>query len=115
MGIPVVDPAGTVTLAAVRDAARGLEGIAVRTPIVDLPVLASRLGVPVGLKCEQLQPIGAFKIRGAYTALARIAREGRAKGVVTLSSGNHGQAIAYAARHFGTAGRRRHAAVHARR
>ena len=101
MGIPVVDPAGTVTLAAVREAARALEGIAVRTPIVDLPALADRLGVPVGVKCEQLQPIGAFKIRGAYTALARIAREGRARGVVTLSSGNHGQAIAYAARRFG--------------
>jgi threonine dehydratase len=101
METPVVDPAGAVSLAAVRAAARGLEGIAVRTPIVDLPVLAGRLGVPVGIKCEQLQPIGAFKIRGAHTALARIAREGRAKGVVTPSSGNHGQAIAYAARHFG--------------
>ncbi len=99
--IPVADPAEAVTLDAVRDAARGLEGIAVRTPVIDLPTLTARLGVPVGLKCEQLQPIGAFKIRGAYTALARIAREGRAKGVVCSSSGNHGQAIAYAARQFG--------------
>ncbi len=99
--IPVADPAEAVTLDAVRDAARGLEGIAVRTPVIDLPTLTARIGVPVGLKCEQLQPIGAFKIRGAYTALARIAREGRAKGVVCSSSGNHGQAIAYAARQFG--------------
>jgi threonine dehydratase len=99
--IPVVDPVQAVTLEAVREAARGLEGIAVRTPVVELPTLAARLGVPVGLKCEQLQPIGAFKIRGAYTALARLAREGRAKGVVCSSSGNHGQAIAHAARHFG--------------
>ncbi len=50
------------------------------------------------LKCEHLQPIGAFKIRGAYNAVARVAREGGASGVVTQSSGNHGQAVAYAAR-----------------
>ncbi len=90
-----------VSLAAVRAAARGLEGIAVRTPIVDLPTLTDRLGVPVGVKCEQLQPIGAFKIRGAYTAISRIAREGQARGIVTASSGNHGQAVAYSARLFG--------------
>jgi len=90
-----------VSLAAVRAAARGLEGIAVRTPIVDLPTLTARLGVPVGIKCEQLQPVGAFKIRGAYTAISRIAREGKARGIVTASSGNHGQAVAYSARLFG--------------
>ncbi len=90
-----------MSLAAVRAAARGLEGIAVRTPIVDLPTLTARLGVPVGIKCEQLQPIGAFKIRGAYTAISRIAREGKARGIVTASSGNHGQAVAYSARLFG--------------
>ena len=56
--------------------------------------------MPVALKCEQLQPIGAFKIRGAYNALSRIAKNG-ARGVVTQSSGNHGQAIAYAAKLFG--------------
>ncbi len=91
----------TVSLAAVRAAARELEGIAVRTPIVDLPALAARLGVPVGVKCEQLQPIGAFKLRGAYSAIARVTREGRASGVVTHSSGNHGQAVAYSARLLG--------------
>lgn len=90
-----------MSLAAVRAAARGLEGIAVRTPIVDLPTLTARLGVPVGIKCEQLQPVGAFKIRGAYTAISRIAREGKARGIVTASSGNHGQAVAYSARLFG--------------
>jgi threonine dehydratase len=95
------DPVETVTLAAVRDAARQLDGIAVRTPLVDLPTLRDRLGAPVWLKCEQLQPIGAFKIRGAYTAVARIAHEGRARGVVAASSGNHGQAVAWSARRFG--------------
>lgn len=101
MQIPLASPAGTISLAAVQAAARGLEGVAVRTPIVDLPSLAARTGVPVGLKCEQFQPIGAFKIRGAFTAIARVAREGTCRGVVAHSSGNHGQAIAYSARHFG--------------
>ena len=77
-----------------------LEQVAVRTPVVEIPALAARVGVPVGLKCEQLQPIGAFKIRGAYNAVSRIARGGGATGVVAASSGNHGQAVAYAARKF---------------
>jgi threonine dehydratase len=58
------------------------------------------VGVPVALKCEQLQPIGAFKVRGAYNAISRAAAAG-ARGVVTQSSGNHGQAVAWAARAFG--------------
>jgi threonine dehydratase len=57
--------------------------------------------VPVALKCEHLQPSGAFKIRGAYTAISRIPPEARARGVITYSSGNHGQAVAYAARQLG--------------
>jgi threonine dehydratase len=94
------EPAARVTLEDVRAAARTVAGVAVRTPLIDVPALAERAGVPVALKCEQLQPIGAFKIRGAYNAVARLGRNG-ARGVVTSSSGNHGQAIAYAARAFG--------------
>jgi len=97
--IGAVDSA--VDLEALRAAARVLEGVAVRTPLVEVPALSARAGVPVLLKCEQLQPVGAFKIRGAYTAVARVAAEGRAAGVVTQSSGNHGQAMAFAARIFG--------------
>ena len=93
-------PAAAVTLEDVRAAARTLDGVAVRTPLVEVPVLTARAGVPVALKCEQLQPIGAFKIRGAYNAIAR-ARAAGARGVVTQSSGNHGQAVAFAARAFG--------------
>jgi threonine dehydratase len=93
-------PAAGVTLEDVRAAARTLEGVAVRTPLIGVPALADRAGVPVALKCEQLQPVGAFKIRGAYNAISRVARDG-ARGVVTQSSGNHGQAVAYAARAFG--------------
>jgi threonine dehydratase len=97
----LADQTDAVPLGAVRAAARLLDGVAVRTPIVDLPALSTRVGVPVGLKCEQFQPIGAFKIRGAYNAVARVAAGGRSRGVVTASSGNHGQAIAFAAQRFG--------------
>ncbi len=83
-------------------AARGLAGIVVQTPLLDIPALAERLGVPVAAKCEHLQPVGAFKIRGAYTAVSRIPIEKRARGVITYSSGNHGQAVALAARLLGT-------------
>jgi threonine dehydratase len=91
----------TVSLAALRAAARGLDGIAVQTPLVEIAALTSRSAVPVSLKCEHLQPIGAFKIRGAFTAVSRIPPERRARGVITYSSGNHGQAVAYAARRLG--------------
>jgi threonine dehydratase len=97
-----LDPRPTVSLEALRSAAKGLEGIAVRTPLLDAPALADLLDLPIALKCEQLQPIGAFKIRGAYTAVSRIPPESRARGVITYSSGNHGQAVAYAARLLGT-------------
>jgi threonine dehydratase len=95
------DRTHTVTLDDARAAARRIEGVAVRTPLVELPALTARAGVPVGLKCEQFQPIGAFKIRGAYNAVARVADGGASRGIVTASSGNHGQAIAFAARRFG--------------
>lgn len=97
----IADRAASVPLAAVQAAARLLEGVAVRTPVVEVPALTARVGLPVGLKCEQFQPVGAFKIRGAYTAVARVAAERRSAGVVAASSGNHGQALAFAARRFG--------------
>jgi threonine dehydratase len=95
------DQRSSVSLEALREAARGLEGIAVRTPLLEPPALANRVGVPVALKCEHLQPIGAFKIRGAYTAISRIPAQTRARGVITYSSGNHGQAVAFSARLLG--------------
>ena len=84
-----------VSLAAIQDAARALVGVAVRTPMVRVA------GWPLFLKCEHLQPSGAFKIRGAFTAIAALAPADRARGVVTSSSGNHGQAVAAVARRFG--------------
>ncbi|MDZ4863628.1 MAG: threonine/serine dehydratase [Gemmatimonadota bacterium] len=93
MSQPATMPA--VSLAAIQAAARALVGVAVRTPMVRVA------GRPLFLKCEQLQPIGAFKIRGAFTAIAALAPADRARGVVTSSSGNHGQAVAAVARRFG--------------
>ena len=89
------------TLADIRAAAAALRTVVPRTPLLDAPGLAEVAGAPVALKCEQLQPIGAFKIRGAFTAISRLPPAERARGVVTHSSGNHGQAVAYVARHFG--------------
>jgi threonine dehydratase len=81
-----------VSLADVRAAAERIRGIAVRTPIVRSGFL---------LKCENLQPMGAFKMRGACNFLAQLTPEARAAGVITYSSGNHGQAVALAAQRFG--------------
>ncbi len=90
------------TLESVRDAARALHEIAVRTPLVPAPSLEQAIGAAVLLKGEHLQPVGAFKIRGAYTAISRLPEAARAAGVITYSSGNHGQAVAYAAARLGT-------------
>lgn len=89
-----------VTLEAIRAAAAGLRGVTVRTPLLPADALSEQLGVPVLVKPENLQRVGAFKLRGAYT-LVRELVDGGARGVITYSSGNHGQAVAYAARHFG--------------
>ncbi|MBW3553031.1 MAG: pyridoxal-phosphate dependent enzyme [Gemmatimonadetes bacterium] len=90
-----------VDLESVRDAARGLRGVAVRTPLLSAPWLRESAGSEVRLKCEGFQPMGAFKLRGAYTMLARLPEAERARGVITYSSGNHAQAVAFAARAFG--------------
>jgi threonine dehydratase len=81
-----------------------LDGIAVRTPLLekhfhvsDQPTDGRRLF----LKPENLQPIGAFKLRGAYNKIAAFSQEDQSRGVITYSSGNHGQGVAYAARALG--------------
>jgi threonine dehydratase len=86
-----------VTLDDLRAAAALLRGVAVRTPLLPAP----DLGADVWLKPEMLQRGGAFKLRGAYTFLARLSPEARARGVIAPSSGNHAQAVALAARLFG--------------
>jgi threonine dehydratase len=88
-----------VTLDDIRAAAGRIARGATRTPL--LTCLWSDPDRPLWLKPENLQPIGAFKIRGAYNAIARLTDEQRARGVVAYSSGNHAQAVAYVAKLFG--------------
>ncbi|MGW5668052.1 threonine ammonia-lyase [Micromonospora sp. NPDC003776] len=85
-----------VSIADVRIAAEDIAGTVVRTPL--LPTLWDD---ELWLKPENLQPVGSFKLRGATHAVARLDPAARSRGVVTHSSGNHGQALAYAARAFG--------------
>jgi threo-3-hydroxy-L-aspartate ammonia-lyase len=90
--------ADLVSLDEIRAAARRLLGVTVRTPLVAFPPAAAALGPPARLiKPESLQPTGAFKLRGAYNAIAALAADSRPPGVVAHSSGNHGFAVAYAA------------------
>ena len=86
------------TLAAVREAAERIKQIARVTPLVDVSDAAGR---PLFLKCENLQPAGAFKIRGAFNMVAQLSDDQRRAGVITYSSGNHGQAMALAAKTLG--------------
>ncbi|HXD21720.1 MAG TPA: threonine/serine dehydratase [Gemmatimonadaceae bacterium] len=90
-----------VSLDDFRAAASALRGVAVRTPLIVSDALEARFGVRVYLKPEMLQRGGAFKFRGAYWFVSQLAQERRAKGLVAPSSGNHGQAVALAARLFG--------------
>ena len=87
-----------VSLDDIRGARERIRPIAKLTPLVDVSRLAGR---PLWLKCESLQPGGAFKIRGAYNMIAQLTGEQRRRGVITYSSGNHGQAVALAARETG--------------
>jgi threonine dehydratase len=75
-----------------------LDGVARVTPVFPSETLSRLAGRPVGLKAENLQRTGSFKIRGAYTKLSSLEPEQRAAGVVAASAGNHGQAVAWAAR-----------------
>ncbi|PYP67117.1 MAG: pyridoxal-5'-phosphate-dependent protein beta subunit [Gemmatimonadetes bacterium] len=90
-----------VTLADIESAARGLAGVATRTPLLPFDTITERLGVPVFVKPEMLQRGGAFKFRGAFTYLSRLAPAARERGVIAPSSGNHAQAVALAAKLFG--------------
>lgn len=87
----------TVTLADVHAARQVLGDVALVTPIQRSRWLEQVLGVPVRLKCENLQRAGSFKIRGAYVRISRLSPEDRAAGVVAASAGNHAQGVALAA------------------
>ena len=86
---------GTVTLDAIRAAAARIAPFVSTTPLVRMTPTG------VSIKAENLHPIGAFKIRGAFNALLTLSEEERRRGVVAHSSGNHAQAVAYAAKALG--------------
>jgi threonine dehydratase len=83
------------------EARRRLEGVAHRTPVLRSTTLDARCAATVRLKCENFQRIGAFKFRGAYTAISQLSDREQRAGVVTHSSGNHAQAVALVARLLG--------------
>ena len=90
-----------ISLDDVQAAARRIDGAAHRTPVLTSRALDEATGATVLLKAENLQRAGAFKFRGAYNAVASLTDEERARGVATVSSGNHAQALALAARLHG--------------
>ena len=93
----------TVDLDDVLAARKLLDGVTRVTPLEHSRVLAAAAGGPVRIKCENLQRTGSFKIRGAYTRIARLTDAERAGGVVAASAGNHAQGVAYAAKLLGAA------------
>jgi len=90
-----------ISFADVTEAAERLRGVAHRTPVVTSRSADLRCGARLFFKCENLQRAGAFKLRGAYNALARLPAEQRRAGVLAYSSGNHAQAVALSARLLG--------------
>ena len=96
-------PVPLVGLADVRAAQRLLQGVSRVTPLEGSRPLSDLVGGPVLLKCENLQRTGSFKVRGAYTRIARLSDAERARGVVAASAGNHAQGVALAASLLGCA------------
>ena len=91
-----------LTLGDIYVARRRLNGRIAPTPLVPSPSLSERVGSPVHLKLEQHQLTGSFKLRGATNALLALPDDARSRGVVAASTGNHGRALAYAAKALGT-------------
>lgn len=95
--LPALPPFGQL-FADVRAAAERVRAIAHRTPVATSRALDEKVGARVFLKCENLQRVGAFKIRGAWNAVSQLTAEERRRGVLTFSSGNHAQGVALACR-----------------
>lgn len=93
MALPVFDD--------VVAAAKRIDGFAVKTPLLEAPLLNAKLGGRLLLKAEPLQRTGSFKFRGAYNAISQIPADKRKNGVVAFSSGNHAQGVAAAAQMLG--------------
>src|SRR6202453_814617 len=89
-----------ITLSDIQSAQARLRGITLHTPLIEFPHPESDAR-KLYLKPENQQPIGAFKLRGAYNKIASLSEQDRKRGVITYSSGNHAQGVAYAARALG--------------
>src|SRR5471030_461710 len=92
-----------VSLEEIKEAQARIQGIAVRTHLIEMTLPESPEANPrrLYLKPENQQPIGAFKLRGAYNKIASLSEADRKRGVITYSSGNHAQGVAFAARALG--------------
>ena len=100
--LPAGDPRFAIpTLQDVYLARKAISRFLAPTPLMRPGALSSRLGFDLFFKCENLQPTGSFKVRGGLNFVSRLSDDERSRGVVTASTGNHGQSIAYAAREFG--------------
>ncbi|HLP67289.1 MAG TPA: hydroxyectoine utilization dehydratase EutB [Rhizobium sp.] len=91
-----------VDIEKIEGAARRIAGRVLRTPLVFSSALGERCGVPVGLKLEHHQTTGSFKLRGASNAVLSLSHDERARDVVAASTGNHGRALAHAAKAEGS-------------
>jgi threonine dehydratase len=89
------------TVTDVLDARRVITPYLTRTPLYHYPALSELLGCQAYVKHENHQPIGVFKVRGGINLLSRLSDQDKKRGVITASTGNHGQSIAYAAKLFG--------------
>ncbi|WP_263356932.1 threonine ammonia-lyase [Acidicapsa ligni] len=96
---PSVVTSALVSIEAIREAAARISGVAIKTPLIRAP-FPGIVG-KVWLKAESLQPIGSFKLRGAANRILQLTQEEIQRGVITFSSGNHAQGVAYAAREVG--------------
>jgi len=100
LSAPGTDAAGAAHDFDVEAAQGAIEGLVRRTPLVEAPELSARVGRTVLLKLESLQVTGSFKARGAAARIGALGAEERRTGVIACSSGNHGRAVAWAARRF---------------
>src|SRR5688572_18615529 len=91
-----------VSLEDVEAARKALAGVVRLTPLEPCRPLATALGGPAWVKCENVQRAGSFKVRGAYLRISRLSQADRARGVVAASAGNHAQGVAVAAGMLGT-------------
>ena len=96
-----MDAPSPLSVEDVKQAAARIRAYIVETPLLEAPLLSKELGFRLFVKAENVQLTGSFKVRGAFNQIAQLTDDEKRKGVVAISSGNHAQAVAYAAAAFG--------------